>query len=828
MISSIESNKKVKYAENSSKLLSSSVKTEQKKNIKELGDSCLTDKKEELIVLKHNKNAKKRKDVDKDAHSTKKIVKAKDTALLQKSNSIIENIRLDPSSISVGNTNWRSYNSKEAPIHYGEKEIPIGSPACLQGFVFILTGVLDSLEREDAVKLIDSCGGTTSKTVGKKVTHALVGKEAGPSKLKQIQERNIPIIDEDGLFQLIKGLSCDSMETTLTENTQDYYESQEKKKEIKNEIKKENNSTKSISNKKIFQSLNASLSSPIVANISTMWTDKYKPMSSKDLVGNPSKILKLKNWLENWQTKFKIQTDKKSQKNESKSDSLFPIACLITGPPGVGKTCSTMVVANEVGYRAVYLNASDQRSKLTLKENVKSLLDNHGINEYFGNICMKTVLVMDEIDGMSSGDRGGLQELNSMLKQTQIPIIALANDKYKVRTFASSPLVLSLNYDRPSLSQLLPKISSIISNENFYLPEQVLKKTIESCQGDIRMILNSLEFLSKDSSALNQSNINSNELKKHLQNSNKDITMSAFDVIPKIFQPTLNNLNNNENKNIGYSFNEKLNFYFVDYGLIPMFVQQNYLKVKPHSKASILSELSSIAKASDSISEGDLISSAIYSGQNFALLPVHAVVSTLRPAFIMNGSCYNVEFPTILGKISSASKRHRILNELQTEMYVGTNGTNSTGILLDYIPLLSSNLIQPLVKSGQQGFQSVVELMDIYSISKETRESIFELSELKLNKNSKPSNPFANLPSNIKSAFTRYYNSKKHVISSKTRISKIYSQNSQHDEDAEDPQADDTQQIETNIDSIDSIPNDPFVTISKKSIPPKQKNKKQQ
>lgn len=40
----------------------------------------------------------------------------------------------------------------------------------------------------------------------------------------------------------------------------------------------------------------------------------------------------------------------------------------------------------------------------------------------------KTCLIMDEVDGMSAGDRGGIGALNMLIKKTKIPIICIAND----------------------------------------------------------------------------------------------------------------------------------------------------------------------------------------------------------------------------------------------------------------------------------------------------------------------------------------------------------------------------------------------------------------
>jgi replication factor C subunit 1 len=40
----------------------------------------------------------------------------------------------------------------------------------------------------------------------------------------------------------------------------------------------------------------------------------------------------------------------------------------------------------------------------------------------------KSVIIMDEVDGMSAGDRGGVGALNALIRKSKVPIIAIAND----------------------------------------------------------------------------------------------------------------------------------------------------------------------------------------------------------------------------------------------------------------------------------------------------------------------------------------------------------------------------------------------------------------
>lgn len=45
---------------------------------------------------------------------------------------------------------------------------------------------------------------------------------------------------------------------------------------------------------------------------------------------------------------------------------------------------------------------------------------------------------MDEVDGMSAGDRGGMQELIRSIKKSKQPIICICNDRYSTKVFSLS------------------------------------------------------------------------------------------------------------------------------------------------------------------------------------------------------------------------------------------------------------------------------------------------------------------------------------------------------------------------------------------------------
>jgi DNA ligase (NAD+) len=72
------------------------------------------------------------------------------------------------------------------------------------GKTFVLTGTLPSLTRDDATALIVAAGGKVTGSVSKKTDYVVAGDEAG-SKLAKAQALDVPVIDEDGLRDLIDG-----------------------------------------------------------------------------------------------------------------------------------------------------------------------------------------------------------------------------------------------------------------------------------------------------------------------------------------------------------------------------------------------------------------------------------------------------------------------------------------------------------------------------------------------------------------------------------------------------------------------------------------------
>ena len=86
------------------------------------------------------------------------------------------------------------------PLGEGAPQVAVAGK--LAGKVFVLTGTLPSLSREDAKALIEAAGGKVSGSVSKKTDYVVAGEEAG-SKLEKAQALGVAVIDEAQLRTLL-------------------------------------------------------------------------------------------------------------------------------------------------------------------------------------------------------------------------------------------------------------------------------------------------------------------------------------------------------------------------------------------------------------------------------------------------------------------------------------------------------------------------------------------------------------------------------------------------------------------------------------------------
>ena len=61
-----------------------------------------------------------------------------------------------------------------------------GAENCLEGLTFVITGILESLERDEAKSLVERYGGKVTGSVSNRTSYIVVGRDPGASKISKV------------------------------------------------------------------------------------------------------------------------------------------------------------------------------------------------------------------------------------------------------------------------------------------------------------------------------------------------------------------------------------------------------------------------------------------------------------------------------------------------------------------------------------------------------------------------------------------------------------------------------------------------------------------
>ena len=668
------------------------------------------------------------------------------------------------------------HENKTKAKNHGCKTVPIGKDNCLKGKAFVVTGQMESLDREELEDLIKQYGGLVRAAVSGKTDYMIVGDEPGESKLKKAREHKTKQISEDDFLEILKKSNPTGQASSTSSSEQSQTKSSKKMDvDLDDSIVQITKQTIKLK----------------TGNDDQLWVEKYKPTKSSDIIGHNKECTTILDWLKNWHDNLEKETKENETKTKGrkKAASGWFRAAFLSGPPGIGKSTTAALIAKEAGfYNIIEMNASDARSKKAMKEQIAETCLSNNIADYFktgakrassNNDKKHTVLIMDEVDGMSSGDRGGVAELVQIIKQTRVPIICIANDRSKINLKTLITYCLDLKFSRPSKATITKKLAEICKKEQLSIDNNALEYLVESLNNDIRSVLNNLQLINRynQKTHINYMDTKNNDLTK------TSSTDGIFDVVKDVLS-----MNNKK-------YNERLEDYHFDSMLVPLFVQQNYINIKPAQSNNDKERMKRLAYAADSISTGDVVNTKIRKEMAFGVMNTHAFYSTIYPSYFVRGSFQSLraydkyyQFPTVLGKGSTTTKNYNLLRTIQKS--ASLKASANTVEMLDYLPLLSKTLLQPLISGGKDSVDETIEAMDEYEITRDDLEFMCELSTFKgKNVSDHHKDWFSQIDTKTKTAFTRQFN-KSHKgfnkVSAAAALSKVDDEDAMEDESEED------------------------------------------
>lgn len=215
------------------------------------------------------------------------------------------------------------------------------------------------------------------------------------------------------------------------------------------------------------------------------WTEKYRPKILMDVVGNPTSINELKKWAESW------KTSRPTKK-----------AVVLIGAPGIGKTTSAKVLASDMGWGIIEMNASDQRTDDAIRSVALSGAYSNTFSENGEYLSVKSgklkLIVLDEADNLFINfDTGAFTAIAELIKKTKQPVILIVNDFYTLskRLSIVKNETLQINFRKPDKRSIKKVLRKIVTEENISTTDDALEKIAENANGDVRAAVRDLELI---------------------------------------------------------------------------------------------------------------------------------------------------------------------------------------------------------------------------------------------------------------------------------------------------------------------------------------------
>eukprot|EP00917_Polyrhabdina_sp_WS-2016_P026073 GHVP01056048.1.p2 GENE.GHVP01056048.1~~GHVP01056048.1.p2 ORF type:complete len:882 (+),score=181.99 GHVP01056048.1:5348-7993(+) len=669
---------------------------------------------------------------------------------------------------------------------------PAPTGLAFDGMKFCVTGAFESTTREDVEENVKRFGGQVMSAVSSRTDYLVAGSvlEDGRAVEESGKYKKAEAIVESGKGK-IKFLREDEFLKMLPEAVDASV----------CDSPKSPKSPKSTKSPKMDNTIAEGDNRP-AKNTSAfaMWTDKWKPMTTADLIGNSDSVLKLKSWLRDWRSVV-VEGKKKEVSKPSfrpgqrfqEPERINARGALLSGSPGIGKSSAARVVCKELGFNVIEMNASDDRGK-SIIEVIRDMTSG-GMNLCRGKVDENMVLIMDEVDGLAGGDRGGAQALGKLIDDSLIPVICICNDRLhpKVKTLASR--CYDLRFSKPPKNIIAQRLAVKAAKEGLVVEPNAIESLCESNGNDIRLIVNNLQLKSKLTSRVTYDSIKSS------RSTEKDIqvTMSPFDVAKRVLTST------DYKKS---SFSDLLDYFFVDYDLMPLLMNENYLNTLSNNKAlTNTAAISKAAEAADSFAFGDVLNKSIRMDGNWGLLPEVAVFTLIIPGAIASGFLVRPEFPRWLGKNSTQGKNRRLLAELS--LFLGPSTTTSMSSLVrdGYLDLFYNRALSPLV--NDEDVKGCMNFMDLYGVTKD--QVVESMGQLKMSEE----DLYASVNPKTKASFTKTYKASSHLIRMAPNLKKSQRQAAETaDEGAADgsaplkdttPPAEEEDDIEEEMKNIDRL-----------------------
>ena len=212
---------------------------------------------------------------------------------------------------------------------------------------------------------------------------------------------------------------------------------------------------------------------------------------------------------------------------KNKKDQLVKRGIYLYGPPGCGKTIFVEKILKNMNYDIIKYDAGDVRNKSIVEHITKHNMSDKNVLSLFQKKTKKLVIMMDELDGMNSGDKGGINTLIKLIRpkktkkqkkeeSTMIPIVCIGSCHVDKKIKEMIKICVSIKLEVPTNNE----ISKIIDILMPKLEDALKHKMISYIDGDLRKLKSTYDIYK------NQQSILKNQLIQNMfqqKNYNEDV-----------------------------------------------------------------------------------------------------------------------------------------------------------------------------------------------------------------------------------------------------------------------------------------------------------------
>ena len=247
----------------------------------------------------------------------------------------------------------------------------------------------------------------------------------------------------------------------------------------------------------------------------------------------------------------------------NKANTLTRRGIYIYGAPGSGKSIFVKNILKKLDYDIITYDAGDVRNKAIIDDITKHNMSDINILSLFTKKKKKIAILMDEIDGMNGGDKGGINSLIRLIRpkktkkqkkenSTMIPIICIGNYHVDKKIKEMMKVCHTIELQKPTASHihhigklLMPTLETSLQNMSSFI------------QGDLRKLKAIYEIYKNQQSILKNKIVINMFHPKTFSEDTKQITKKLLNKKYNLHEHVLL-MNETDRTSVGLLFHENI------------------------------------------------------------------------------------------------------------------------------------------------------------------------------------------------------------------------------------------------------------------------------